>query len=155
MTSDWLACLWCMHMHRLIVRSTSSDCWTAATLCYCRQTLELMQRRLLYTLWRERVLVPEQSLPRLISCSISMLPGLASWQVGQTHLHPSLAAQPFSPLAAIQCFQLSGILANGMLPNTVALSSLKSNRKSNSSADVRQGRCVCYWGTTITCTDPR
>jgi hypothetical protein len=47
--------------------------------------LELLQRRLKYTLWREGVLVPEQSLSRLISCSIGMLP---SWQVGQTHLHP-------------------------------------------------------------------
>jgi hypothetical protein len=57
--------------------------------------LELLQLRLMYTLWREGVLVPEHSLPRLISCSIGMLP---SWQVGQTHLHPSLAAQPFTPL---------------------------------------------------------
>jgi hypothetical protein len=60
-----------------------------------------MQRRRMYTLWREGVLVLEQSPLRLISFSIGMLPGLASWQVGQTHLHPSLAAQPFPPLAAI------------------------------------------------------
>jgi hypothetical protein len=33
MTSDWLACLRCMHMHRHIEGSTSSDCWTAARLC--------------------------------------------------------------------------------------------------------------------------
>jgi hypothetical protein len=33
MTSDWLACLRCMHMHRHIEGSTSSDCWAAARLC--------------------------------------------------------------------------------------------------------------------------
>jgi hypothetical protein len=33
MTSDCVACLWCMHMHRLTEGSTSSDCWTAARLC--------------------------------------------------------------------------------------------------------------------------
>jgi hypothetical protein len=152
MTSDWLACLWCMHMHRLIVGSTSSDCWTAARLCYCRHTLELMQRRLMYTLWRERVLVPEQILPRLISCSIGMLPGLAG---GTATPAPITGSAAFPSTCSNVMLSTYRHLGERHAAKHGGTEQPQKQLQKQQQCRWRQGRCVCYRGATITCTDPR